>query len=733
MSLLKRLLSVFLMVFLVLPVCAVKVDANDTNEPSRVINVVYDDSQSMFLKKADTWCKAKYAMEVCAAMLGENDTMNIFVMSDFDNGKKGKVRLPLKGSDGAAVNVKKVHEMLTKGMNTPIASVEGAFNDVKDKKSDEKWLLVLTDGRFEYGPNEEIPEKDVQAMFDKWKGNGVKIMLFSMSADVALTPDESNDFYFRQAKNTSDILNSITEISKQLVNANEIKVNSDKEIELAVPMRELIVFAQGKEVNIGAINPAGEGVRSEMSDVKYSTKATSDSSFDGKVTVDKNLVGKVATYKGYFPMGKYSLSVTGEDTLTVFYKPYIDIMATVDGETNLSNLEAGEHKIRFEIVDGNTGKVIKDSEAARQLLGNIDYQATITSVDPETGDKKTEEVDGQEATIVFNEGSMTIDAEATFLDYNHARTTTDYYIFRNKTVELEEVECPAYLVKKTSIENGDQPLKVKATLEGKEFTPEQWNTFTSGQPNIKVKVRAKEDKDQDDVEERYGQFKVQFGQNPGEIEIYPALPGEKAKYGKYKPVDIVLAVSNEIAVGSGSQAKEKWKGKAKLPVNITDGRNPFEIFLPWILMAIAILIIGIIINGYLPWKFGKRYLPKKLSRSPLITCRPVGEMAAYSKKKTVTGSYKLDKKTRFIPYLTEKGTIRFVPSGKNVASLQVKGANSGYMYITNIKSYAGNKNIKFDGAPVESGTTAPMRVTGGLTTEYKTPHWIYSCDTSQGK
>ena len=43
--------------------------ATKTNLPTRVIHLVYDDSGSMYEtgnKDVDTWCQAKYAMEVFA-------------------------------------------------------------------------------------------------------------------------------------------------------------------------------------------------------------------------------------------------------------------------------------------------------------------------------------------------------------------------------------------------------------------------------------------------------------------------------------------------------------------------------------------------------------------------------------------------------------------------------------------------------------------------------------------
>lgn len=62
--------------------------ANASSEPSRMINVVYDDSGSMYRSDhlVDTWCQAKYSMEVFAAMLGENDILNVYYMSDYRTG-----------------------------------------------------------------------------------------------------------------------------------------------------------------------------------------------------------------------------------------------------------------------------------------------------------------------------------------------------------------------------------------------------------------------------------------------------------------------------------------------------------------------------------------------------------------------------------------------------------------------------------------------------------------------
>lgn len=73
----------------------------EENTPTRVINVVYDDSGSMV------------------------------------------------ETGGQKANVAKVHEMLTKAGNTPFDAVWKAYSDLTEAQADEKWFVVLTDGEFQ--------------------------------------------------------------------------------------------------------------------------------------------------------------------------------------------------------------------------------------------------------------------------------------------------------------------------------------------------------------------------------------------------------------------------------------------------------------------------------------------------------------------------------------------------------------------------------------------------------
>ena len=79
--------------------------ANAAQESTgKTIYVVYDDSGSMCMNGLPRWSQAKYAMEVFAAMLGENDTMSIYELSG-----GGSVALTISGKDQSRVEM--VHQM----------------------------------------------------------------------------------------------------------------------------------------------------------------------------------------------------------------------------------------------------------------------------------------------------------------------------------------------------------------------------------------------------------------------------------------------------------------------------------------------------------------------------------------------------------------------------------------------------------------------------------------------
>ena len=169
----------------------------DPQIPSRIIHLVYDDSGSMiadpetkYKTYVDTWCQAKYAMEVLTAMLGENDKLNVYYMSSYDlvrnhdfSNCKSKIKpqatgiLNIHGSMNASIiqqNVNTVQENTTVDGDTPFCPVIDAYQDLilnTNDAKDNKWLVILTDGQFEDSTS-DITQKyynDFSTIFQKKK------------------------------------------------------------------------------------------------------------------------------------------------------------------------------------------------------------------------------------------------------------------------------------------------------------------------------------------------------------------------------------------------------------------------------------------------------------------------------------------------------------------------------------------------------------------------------------
>lgn len=173
--------------------------ANASSEPSRMINVVYDDSRSMYRTDSvvDTWCQAKYSMEVFAAMLGEKDTLNVYYMSDYRSGTGRGPRLVLHGKDGAATNVGKLHSEKTRAGNTPFNSVRKAYSDLSKATADEKWLVILTDGAFEDG----ALGRDKIDAFLAVKDSDISVMFLAMGPSAAgITAKSSQNIFYVESR-----------------------------------------------------------------------------------------------------------------------------------------------------------------------------------------------------------------------------------------------------------------------------------------------------------------------------------------------------------------------------------------------------------------------------------------------------------------------------------------------------------------------------------------------------
>ncbi len=543
----KRVLLILALAAAVVIGC-VPVNAAVSSEPDRVINLVYDDSGSMISsggQLVDTWCQAKYAMEVFAALLGEHDTMNIYYMSDFDSNASAGPKLVLSGSDSQQTNVSKIHDTVSRAGNTPFGAVRKAYSDLEALKADEKWLVVLTDGEFQN-------VNDIDGFFAQ-KAADVNVMFLGMGPDAdAITENTSAGIFFKKAETNREILHEITEICTQIFNSHRLEVNvSARTVEFDVPMGELVVFAQGANVTVNKIT--GENGKEYLCStqpvtVQYSEQAATNRT---DFTVARDLKGSIATFKDDFDSGKYTLDVSGADTIEVYYKPNVQIAAYLQDMTgaevtSMTNLKTGDYTITFGLVKAGTDRRVNESE----LLGEVTYSAVISN----NGEELTDVHSGDR--IHITEGELEIDAEARYLEYHTVSTHLSYSIFEDKAVGFNVsggVGEKAYTVSNGGAGFGE-PIELTMDVSGG-ITEEQWAQLEL--PEVAITGENAY---------MFGQPRVEKSPEPGVYLIYPTEPDGGLSDEKYTGFDYTVKLDTRVGEAS-------WAGEVQGHAEVNDSRT----------------------------------------------------------------------------------------------------------------------------------------------------------------
>lgn len=680
-----------------------------TENHSRAVNVVYDDSGSMIRdnkgKKTDRWCQAKYSLEVFASMMGNEDTMRVFPMSYYEVNNTRGGYWNLKGSDGARHNVNLIHKKITQAGNTPIKTVNAAVKDLNGRKAAEKWLVILTDGKFESSPNHSISYKAVNKAIAK-KDRRTKVIFLGMGPEGAAAKiNTGKAVYFKSARDSKEILTKVTEISSQVFNSDELAIKDGK-IQFDVSMKELMVFAQGKNVKIHSIT--AEDGRKYMPDstvkVRYSTKASS--SGYGDAEPDKNLKGQVAVFRQSFKKGKYDLHITGEETKQVYYKPDVGIdIALFDRKgnkvTDAGQLKKGSYTLRCGLKDKLTGKILKKD--GMSPIHDVHYDVSVSNNGKITKKKGFKD----KTAIQIEEGDADIDAFAVYNRINTLEDSKSYAIVANKKLKYKFIASPEYIVQRHGvIQNEEKPIRMQVTADGEPISDSDWD-------KLKIpKVMPESAKDSSIMKCR-----VEKTDQAGIFDVFPVFAEKGKKGSDYRNTKVNIRGSQLMG-----EAKARWSGSGKEAVKIRDARPIWErkrnlfIRLFWIILAL-ILILG--------YTVFKHRFPKRISKRPRIDGTPlkplireVNEKGAFSKQ---TGSV-------WLPYKAERGTIRFVPRDvPGVPRLKVKAMGDGKMEVTNTAMFAGREDIEFNGKTVEKEQKENMRLSSGTVITVITNDMEYNC------
>ena len=672
---------------------------------TRVINLVYDDSGSMIKVDdifVDTWCQAKYAMEVFAAMLDTKDTLNVYVLSDFSKGTNSPPKIIMRGDEPAESRVAKIHNMITTASNTPYSSVEKAYSDIKTAIADEKWLVVLTDGEFD-----NMTSAQVDAKFSQYVAESkIKIMFLSMGATAAqITDNQGKGIYSEKAQTNDEIISKITGICNRLFERNSL-IFSDtvtKQFTFDVPMQELMVFAQGENAKVTAIKGDNNKYKSISEvNVKYSETSATNYANNPNVIIARGLTGVVATFSS-IPAGSYQLEVSGATTVEIYYKPDmtigIKLFKGTEEVTSSEKLVGGDYRIEFGFVN-DRGEFFESS-----LLGKVVYNATITNNGTVV---KSNCKPGD--TVTLEQGDATINVEAKFLDYNTVSAALTYKILKPpKPLDIiTTLPTQKYVVSKLD----DMTEGILATIkqEGNLLTKEQWDKMEL--PIITSTANL--------------DFVVEKGKDVSTFVIFLKLKDGN----KYQ------TSSGEIKIDIASEMlydEQLSTGKTSMTINIKDDISPLDRLMDWLLKyglrVLICLLIIIFILGYV--KPFKKYFSKRLKKKPEVTATSRGAIPRENKNE---GKFTKDLMSTLIPYKAETGTIRFVPPGvSDFPNLKVRAAKDNGMLILNTKAFAGNPNFVIKGSSIPVGVKKLERITSNTGIVASTNRFIYTCNLSHGK
>lgn len=604
-------------------------------------------------------------------------------------------------------DIAQIHNMYTpKPGGTPYTQVNNAAGELTKLLNagsvDEGWLVVLTDGDFD----NDIPASGLKADLEgKAAANeNLYVQYLAIGTDVKNIPEGNADkgLYAQKAGNTSEVVNELAEISNRIFKRNEYAGYSseDSGLEFDIPLRKLIVFAQGKDVKIGSLKNEEGGEVKLQSDTAVSYSSTDGAGLTTFVkstpVKDTSLKGQVAVFADESPIvaGNYTLDVSGADSIQIYYEPDVKFEAGLyKGDTKMEEgtIEGGAYTVKVGFVDQLSGKYIKSSK----LLGEPKYTVSINGETQELTGK-----DGASQSI-----DVEVDGESLELtaDVNYLKDYTDSasYTFKVCTLDINVDAFKSANLK--TLEDGANQITVEATRNDQPLTKEQWDAATLDVVSVNK-----------DGEEFGIQWDVQKG---SEVSTWIVTPKYK-KGGMFATetgqADVTINVSAEID-GDGY-------GKAEtVSVNIKDDKNIVDYLKHYWKHIVISLLLLILILGYVP-PFKKRFA-RSIKKRPSIECsaEKIG-----LRDNVMKGNFEKDLASRLLPYVPETGRLTFSPTPVKKTA-KVRASGGGSMLILNTSAFAGKEEITFNGMSIQENEKGHHRISASTIIVVSTPEFTYTC------
>jgi len=680
-------------------------------EPARTIHLVYDDSGSMIHDDQgvylDTWCQARYAMEVVAAMLGEKDKLDIYYMSGFNNAPQA-----LLGNSGAQKNVDEIHQRQMQFSNTtPFAAVEKAFSSFKQDNSDH-WLVVLSDGVFE-DKSVEVVEK---RLGDFASAENTQVAMLAMGEDgPQISPRESEGLFYERA-DSKHILDKLTKISNQIFKRHQIDVQPDNTLQFSVPLQQIIILAQGRDVKINGI-VAQNGARYTASSNVHASADYAEAAQGIKhpeLVVPCSLNGYVAQFDAAFEPGTYKLDITGADSIAAYFKPNVSVAAYLydydrDADKPLADGEKitnGKYIVKYGLIAATEDKTpVKDISLLERDGQKVVYTPKIINKTVDGKDNIIEFKPGK--PIDIKEGKLIIDVSANFLKYTNVSAHLDYDVHYENELAWEVTSSPKYIMTTLGFSNAEEPIVLNVKMRTKDgktqaFTAEEWAQMPQ---TLRVSQVLPDDVREEEIV-HLSEFKSKRADEIGKYELWTSLAAEEADMRK--SLDVKSFTYEVRADFSSAETGSSAHGDMTASFDIDDQISTIDRFKQLIrenpLASTCVALFFLFLIGYGP--------KKRLSRKVWVKIKPPERTQLGRAKKapeirdTEWGTYKRSLWSVIAPWplvKRQKATIVFdhdipdahIEAGESIDDMIIVNKEEFYDFVPKLKKLDGHISLSW--------------------------------------
>lgn len=398
------------------------------------IAIVFDNSGSMYADQS--WCRAKYAMEIFASMLDydNGDSLRIFPMwevktdgttpSPSGNAQESSAPIIIDSKD----DIDKISNLYTiSASGTPFTPVTKAYEYLVSSSASEKWLIVLSDGDFDGA--EENASVLRERLISMATNGDIKIQYLGFANAKEIASDAANGMYSKKSSDAGSLMSDLVDICNMIFQRSILPAEyyNGSALNIDLSMKKVIVFVQGQDAKIESLKKSDGAlvpILQESGQRKYSQISVGMYYLTPAIPpVDDSLYGEIVTFDAC-PKGQYLLNCPGAKNVQIFYEPDVDIRVSLTDETGNSveassgGIDAGEYTIRSIIVDGTTDEDVTN----HKLMGNDVIFATYVKGSDESSPKRYE----NGAKITFEPDDATeVVVEATYLNGEYTISTKD--------------------------------------------------------------------------------------------------------------------------------------------------------------------------------------------------------------------------------------------------------------------------------------------------------------------